>query len=202
MRNFVTEGGMQQKITRIQYFQVPDTTLTLCILFMVNGFTVRGESACVDPKHFDKEKGEKLAYEDAFRKLWPLEGYLLAEERSKAALGVGPRIERIARVCHEVNRAYCQALSDTSQRSWEDAPAWQRESARMGVDLHLMGDFGPEASHISWMQQKEAEGWVYGRAKDELNKTHPCMVPFNQLPKEQQAKDYIFRAVVHALKDF
>jgi len=107
--------------------------------------------------------------------------------------------EKIARVCHEVNRAYCQALGDFSQLSWEDAPEWQRASARMGVDLHSMGEFGPEASHIGWMKQKVDEGWVYGEFKDPEKKTHPCIVPFDQLPREQQAKDYIFRAVVHAL---
>lgn len=107
--------------------------------------------------------------------------------------------DQIARVCHEVNRAYCQAIGDFSQPSWEDAPEWQRESARAGVDLHLSGDFGPEASHINWMKQKVDDGWVYGPVKDPDNKQHPCIVPFDQLPVEQQAKDFIFRAVVHAL---
>lgn len=106
----------------------------------------------------------------------------------------------IARTCHEVNRAYCYALGDHSQPAWYDAPEWQRASARMGVDLHTMGNFGPESSHISWMRQKEAEGWVYGPIKDPEAKQHPCMVPFAQLPVEQQAKDFIFRAVVHALR--
>jgi len=110
-------------------------------------------------------------------------------------------IEKIARIAHEINKAYCEALGDFSQVSWEDAPEWQRESARMGVDLHMSGDFGPEASHISWMKQKVEDGWVYGEVKDEHLKTHPCIVSFDQLPVEQQAKDYIFRAVVHALKD-
>lgn len=105
----------------------------------------------------------------------------------------------IARVCHEVNRAYCEALGDYSQPSWEDAPDWQRDSALKGVDLHLSDDLPPEASHDSWMAQKVAEGWVYGLVKDPERKTHPCMVPFNQLPPEQQAKDFIFRAIVHAL---
>jgi hypothetical protein len=111
-------------------------------------------------------------------------------------------LDKIARVCHEVNRAYCQALGDNSQPAWEDAPEWQRASVRMGVDLHTMGDFGPEASHQSWWQQKVADGWKYGPTKDPENKLHPCMVPFDQLPREQQAKDYIFRAVVHALRGF
>ncbi len=41
--------------------------------------------------------------------------------------------EQIARVAHEVNRAYCQALGDNSQPAWEDAPQWQRDSAMLGV---------------------------------------------------------------------
>jgi len=108
--------------------------------------------------------------------------------------------EQIARVCHEVNRAYCESLGDMSQPSWEDAPQWQKDSAMLGVKLHTENNVGPEASHESWMAQKVAEGWVYGPTKDPEAKTHHCIVPFDMLPREQQAKDFIFRAVVHALR--
>ena len=74
-------------------------------------------------------------------------------------------------------------------------------SAMMGVNLHCDKNVGPEASHESWMAQKVAEGWVYGPVKDPEAKTHHCIVPFDMLPREQQAKDFIFRAVVHALRD-
>lgn len=110
------------------------------------------------------------------------------------------KIDKIARVCHEVNRAYCESLGDHSQVAWEIAPEWQRESARMGVDMHLMGNFGPEASHVGWMRQKLADGWKYGPVKDAEKKEHPCLVPFSELPREQQSKDYIFMAIVHAMK--
>lgn len=107
---------------------------------------------------------------------------------------------KIARVCHEVNRAYCESLGDMSQPKWEDAPEWQCRSALLGVELHRNNpDAGPEASHESWMRQKVAEGWVCGPEKSPDLKTHPCIVPFGELPREQQAKDFIFRAVVHAL---
>lgn len=107
----------------------------------------------------------------------------------------------IARVCHEANRAYCQALGDNSQPTWEDAPQWQRDSAVAGVRFHLANpQAGPEASHESWLAQKEADGWVFGEQKDPEAKTHPCMVPFNELPPEQQAKDFIFRSIVHSMK--
>ena len=31
------------------------------------------------------------------------------------------------------NRAYCQMIGDNSQSTWEDAPEWQKQSARKGV---------------------------------------------------------------------
>lgn len=108
--------------------------------------------------------------------------------------------ESIARICHEVNKAYCQSLGDYSQPDWDQAPDWLKDSARKGVELHLNDpEAGPAASHASWYAQKEKDGWKYGAFKDPENKLHPCMVPFNELPREQQAKDFIFRAVVHAI---
>lgn len=111
------------------------------------------------------------------------------------------KTEEIARVAHEVNRALCQAFGDDSQVPWEDAPQWQRESALSGVRMHEQGEVGPEASHEAWMKDKYAYGWVYGEVKDVQRKTHPCLVPFSKLPPEDRAKDFIFRAVVHALRE-
>lgn len=60
---------------------VPDSTVTICQLELFNGFSVRGESACIDPLAFDNAMGERAAFDNAFSKLWQLEGYLLMEER-------------------------------------------------------------------------------------------------------------------------
>jgi len=108
--------------------------------------------------------------------------------------------EQIARVCHEVNRAYCNAIGDTSQLPWDDAPDWQRTSAVNGVVFHLCSpNAGPSASHESWMAEKLATGWVWGPVKDAEAKTHPCIVPYSELPVEQRLKDVLFIAVVHAM---
>ena len=110
--------------------------------------------------------------------------------------------ETIARVAHEINRAYCASLGDASQPAWEEAPEWQRASALAGVDMHLANpDATPEQSHESWLAQKVADGWTYGPVKDAEKKQHPCCVPYADLPAEQKAKDYLFRGVVHALKN-
>lgn len=109
-------------------------------------------------------------------------------------------VEAIARVAHEVNRAYCEALGDHSQKPWETAPEWQKTSAVNGVQFHIDNPgAGPSHSHEEWLKEKEATGWKFGPIKDEVKKEHPCFVPYGQLPVEQRAKDYIFRGVVHAL---
>ena len=105
----------------------------------------------------------------------------------------------IARVAHEANRAWCIVNGDTSQPSWDDAPEWQRTSAINGVIFHREHpDAGDSASHDSWMKEKVDGGWVYGEVKDPDSKTHPCIVPFDQLPRHQQIKDALFRAICHA----
>lgn len=84
--NRVTKDQITAKITKVEYHRIPGTTLTLCVLTMENGFTVTGESACADPANFNKEIGESIAYDEAFEKLWALEGYLLKEKMHREAL--------------------------------------------------------------------------------------------------------------------
>ena len=109
-------------------------------------------------------------------------------------------IAEIARVAHEINRAYCQAIGDNSQPVWEEAPDWQKANAINGVKFHTENPkAGPDASHNSWLEEKRAAGWKYGPVKNPEAKEHPCFIPYEGLPTEQKAKDYLFRAVVHSL---
>ena len=61
------------------------------------------------------------------------------------------------------------------------------------------GGLTPEESHNGWLAHKEKEGWVYGTIKDAVAKTHPCMVPYSQLPPEQRIKDHLFSTVVREM---
>ena len=112
-------------------------------------------------------------------------------------------IKDIASICHEANAALCRSHGDTSQPDWEDAPEWQKDSAIAGVKFCLDNPDAPaSANHESWMKQKVADGWVYGEVKDPEAKTHPCMVPYGDLPTEQQAKDHLFKAIVGSMGEF
>ena len=79
----ITVDHINSVIVDEQYHVFAGTTLTVCVLTLRNGFTVTGESACVDPANFDAEKGRNYAREQAFGKIWMLEGYLLQERLSR-----------------------------------------------------------------------------------------------------------------------
>lgn len=107
--------------------------------------------------------------------------------------------ETIARVCHEANRAFQLETGDPQPSpSWDEAPGWQRLSALEGVEKALDGA-SPEELHEAWCEFKRAHGWQHGEVKDETAKTHPCLVPYEQLPEDQRIKDDLFEAIVTAL---
>lgn len=109
----------------------------------------------------------------------------------------------IARVAHEVNKEFCVSIGDTSQVGWDESPQWQKDSAINGVNFHIDNPNAPSSSsHDAWMQEKVDAGWVYGELKDPdaTPPTHHCIVDFEDLPVEQQSKDFIFRSIVHALQ--
>lgn len=193
-KNTITQEHVLQLLasSKLTACQLGEKT-TVVQVTLPNGFVITEHSSCVDPANFDMKIGIDTCRGRVIAKLWELEGYRLQNE-------LHGKEERIARACHEVNRAYCEALGDASQPAWEAAPEWQRDSAMLGVKLHTENPgAGPQHSHESWMAQKLADGWRHGAVKNPVEKTHPCIVPFDELPPAQQAKDFIFRAVVHAL---
>ena len=107
--------------------------------------------------------------------------------------------EEIARVCHEANRALQIIQADPAPSpEWDDAPEWQRASAVEGVEKALAGET-PEQLHQSWCDFKAADGWTYGETKDADQKSHPCLVPYSELPADQRIKDDLFQAIVRSL---
>lgn len=88
----VTKEYMESRILEIAYFTgnasaktstyIPalPPTVTMCSLTLDNGYSVRGEAACVHIDNYREDIGRDLAYKQAFAKLWPLFGFMLAEQ--------------------------------------------------------------------------------------------------------------------------
>jgi hypothetical protein len=51
--------------------------MTICTIMMKNGFMVVGHSTPASPENYQWELGKQLAYDQAFKQLWPLMGFVL-----------------------------------------------------------------------------------------------------------------------------
>lgn len=82
--NRVDLTQLHDKIATIEYWNPTSCPhLTIACVTLDNGYSVTGQSAPADPENFNVKLGRKFAVEDAVRKIWPLEGYLLREKLSQ-----------------------------------------------------------------------------------------------------------------------
>ena len=72
----VTEESINALIVKEEFMRIGKKS-TICLLTLSNGYEVDGYSACVDPRNFNEELGNKYSKEDAVKKIWALEGYRL-----------------------------------------------------------------------------------------------------------------------------
>lgn len=48
-----------------------------------------------------------------------------------------------------------------------------------------------ENTHDVWAATRLAEGWRLGPTRDDREKTHPCLVPYEALPESEKAVDRV-----------
>lgn len=107
----------------------------------------------------------------------------------------------IAQVIHAANRELQIIFGDPQPSpDWYDAPEYQRQESTASV-TEALSDPGrtPEQNHQGWVDRLTAAGWKHGDVKDAETKTHPDLVPFGELPEDEQQKDRLFIAIVRAL---
>lgn len=108
------------------------------------------------------------------------------------------KIDIIARTVHESIRAYQTYLGEAVAPPWEISGWMMQEATLEGVELAIRNP-SPGASHELWMQSLIRGGWVYGPEKDAEKKTHPSLIPFEQLSETEKTKDAIVVAISRSL---
>lgn len=43
--------------------------------------------------------------------------------------------------------------------------------------------------HEVWSEARIKQGWIYGEQRNDVLKTHPCLVPYEELPEEEKEYD-------------
>jgi hypothetical protein len=92
--------------------------------------------------------------------------------------------------------------SDYTPYRWnERTPEWRRTFRARVAELFTLLDHGkplpsPRQCHEDWVQDHVAMGWKYGPNLDPKEKTHPCMIPYDELPEKEKVKDIVFLQAV------
>lgn len=106
----------------------------------------------------------------------------------------------IAKVCHQANQAFRSALGQDPGPDWTQCTSEQQHTTMVGVEAVLDDNRISAADlHQSWVDDLTAKGWVHGPVKDMALKTHPCLVPYHELPPYERYKDKLFASIVKAL---
>ena len=45
--------------------------------------------------------------------------------------------------------------------------------------------------HDVWAAQRIADGWRFGKARDDFSKSHPCLVPYDELSESEKTYDRV-----------
>lgn len=106
----------------------------------------------------------------------------------------------IAKVCHEANRAFRSVMGQSEGPDWGQCSDEQRHTTMAGVEYLLSTPIASPADlHHNWVEDMTAKGWTHGSVKDVDKKTHPCLLPYHELPPYERYKDKMFAAIVRSL---
>jgi RyR domain len=103
--------------------------------------------------------------------------------------------ERRAIFVYEAARLQAQAMdAPIVPEPWEQRDAAFRDQFLDVIDMMCGPDrkSSPEELHDDWVRAYEAMGWKHGPKRDPEAKTHPDMVPFDELGFREQIKDAVF----------
>lgn len=106
----------------------------------------------------------------------------------------------IAKVVHQANQAFRSVLGQDPGPDWTQCSDEQQHTTMLGVEAVLDDNRISAADlHENWAKDMTDKGWTHGPVKDATAKTHPCLVPYHELPPYERYKDKMFRAIVNAL---
>lgn len=69
---------------------------------------------------------------------------------------------------------------------------------RLASDLEELVERLARNNHDHWARKRIEEGWRYGARRNDDEKEHPDLLPYEQLPESE--KEYDRKTVVEALK--
>lgn len=103
--------------------------------------------------------------------------------------------EQVASVCHDANCRMQRIHNDPAPSlPWDCESDELKQSVIDGVRRVRSGTT-PRENHEAWRAYRAAKGWTLG-PKDLVQKTHPSLVPYDELPQAERDKNQLFLLIV------
>lgn len=59
----------------------------------------------------------------------------------------------------------------------------------LSAELLELAEKMAENVHDVWAKTRIEQGWTYGPERDDTNKKHPCLIPYDELPEDEKVYD-------------
>jgi ryanodine receptor 2 len=60
---------------------------------------------------------------------------------------------------------------------------------QLSEELEMLVEQMSKNVHDVWAETRIAQGWTYGEQRDDVQKKHPCLVPYEELPDSEKEYD-------------
>ena len=60
---------------------------------------------------------------------------------------------------------------------------------KLPEDLEQLVEQMSKNVHEVWAETRISQGWTFGEKRNDDLKTHPCLIPYEELPEEEKAYD-------------
>lgn len=72
------------------------------------------------------------------------------------------------------------------------------QDVKLPAELETLVEAMAKNVHEVWAEGRIAQGWTYGAERDDVDKKHPCLVPYEELPESE--KEYDRQTAISTLK--
>ena len=79
-------------------------------------------------------------------------------------------------------------LSETDKNLYQPTPI-KTNHIKLSTDILKLAELLAKNAHDVWAKQRISEGWTYGESRDDSQKKHPCLIPYEDLPESEKEYD-------------
>ena len=84
---------------------------------------------------------------------------------------------------------YIRNLKERTMKKNYVPQSMDTKDIQLSEELNILVEQMAKNVHEVWAQNRMEQGWTYGEERSDALKTHPCLIPYEELPEVEKAYD-------------